>query len=67
MVLLEAMSYGIPCIAYELPSGISDIIENNKNGYIINNRNETEYLKKCKKLLNDFNLRKKMSENAIIR
>lgn len=66
MVLLEAMSYGIPCIAYELPSGISDIIENNKNGYIINNRNETEYLKKCKKLLNDFNLRKKMSENAII-
>lgn len=66
MVLLEAMSYGIPCIAYELPSGISDIIDNNKNGYIINNRNEKEYLKKCKKILNDFNLRKKMSENAII-
>ena len=42
MVLLEAMSYGIPCIAYETASGTSDIIEDGKNGYIIKNRNEKE-------------------------
>ena len=29
MVLLEAMSYGIPCIAYEVASGVNDIIDNN--------------------------------------
>ena len=65
MVLLEAMSYGIPCVAYELPSGIRDIISNNKNGYIIKNRDKNKYLNKCKKILNDYNLRKRMSLNAI--
>lgn len=65
MVLLEAMSYGIPCIAYEIPSGVSDIIDGNKNGYIIKNRNQEEYINKLNKLINDNNLRKKMSDNAI--
>ncbi|UKI27642.1 MAG: glycosyltransferase [Bacilli bacterium] len=40
MVLLEAMSYGIPCIAYETASGVNDIITNNDNGYVVKNRNE---------------------------
>ena len=40
MVLLEAMSYGIPCVAYETDSGVSDIIDNNENGYVIKNRNQ---------------------------
>ena len=35
MVLLEAMSYGVPCIAYNTESGVKDIIDNNKNGFII--------------------------------
>lgn len=65
MVLLEAMSYGIPCIAYELPSGIRDIISNNKNGYIIKNRDKKKFLDKCKRILNDYSLRKRMSLNAI--
>ena len=39
MVLLEAMSFGIPCIAYKTDAGISDIISNNENGFIIENRN----------------------------
>ena len=65
MVLLEAMSYGIPCIAYEIPSGVSDIIDDNKNGYIIKNRNQEEYVNKLNKLINDNNLRKNMSNNAV--
>ena len=49
MVLLEAMSYGLPCIAYHTDSGTDDIIKDNKNGYIINNRNEKEYINKIGK------------------
>ena len=64
MVLLEAMSYGIPCIAYETASGVSDIINDNENGYIIKNRNEKEYIEKIDKIINDEELRKKMGENA---
>lgn len=64
MVLLEAMSYGIPCIAYETASGVSDIISNNKNGYIIKNRNEEEYIDNLKKLISDKKLRCEMGKVA---
>lgn len=38
LVLLEAMSFGIPCIGFDSAQGASEIIENNFNGYLISNR-----------------------------
>ena len=35
MVLLEAISFGLPCISYDCPSGPRDIIKNEYNGYLI--------------------------------
>lgn len=35
MVLLEAISFGLPCISYDCPSGPRDIVENGVNGYLI--------------------------------
>lgn len=35
MVLLEAISFGLPCITYESPPGPPDIIQNDQNGYLI--------------------------------
>lgn len=40
MVLLEAMSFGIPCISYDCPSGPRDIVKDQKNGYLIPNDNQ---------------------------
>ena len=57
MVLLEAMSYGIA-------SGVNDIIDNNKNGYIIKNRNEEEYIEKIEKVINDSKLRNELGIEA---
>lgn len=65
MVLLEAMSYGLPCIAYETASGVNDIIDNGKNGYVIKERNEELYVKKLQSLMDDATLRKKMSKEAL--
>ncbi len=65
MVLLEAMSYGLPCIAYETDSGTSDIIDDNKNGYIIKNRDEFKFVKKIDILLKDNKKLKEFSDNAI--
>lgn len=65
MVLLEAMSYGIPCIAYFTPSGTGDIIKDGYNGYLIKDRNETRYIKCLKEILNNKELRKEMGENAV--
>ena len=64
MVLLEAMSYGIPCIAYDVPSGVNDIIEDGRNGYIIKNRNEIEYIKRIEEVMNDSKLRNNLGTNA---
>lgn len=64
MVLLEAMSYGIPCIAYETASGVADIIENGKNGYIIKDRNENEYIDKINLIVKNPKLRNDFGKNA---
>lgn len=64
MVLLEAMSYGVPCIAYETASGVCDIIKTNKNGYVIKNRNEKEFIAKINEVTSNKKLRKSLGENA---
>ncbi|MCU9533610.1 glycosyltransferase family 4 protein [Streptococcus sp. CSL10205-OR2] len=35
MVLLEAMSFGVPCISFDSPSGPRDIVKDENNGYLI--------------------------------
>ncbi len=65
MVLLEAMQYGLPCIAYKTESGVSDIICDNKNGFIVYNRDEKEYVNKLNYLLHNANIVKKFSKEAI--
>lgn len=64
MVLLEAMSYGVPCIAYETASGVNDIISDNINGYVVKNRNEKVYIEKINTIIRNDELRKKMGINA---
>ena len=65
MVLLEAMSVGVPCIAYDTGNGITDIITNSKNGFVIKNRNSSLFVKKIKMMMEDKKLLKNMSNNAI--
>lgn len=51
MVLLEAMSFGVPCISYDCPSGPRDMIINEVNGFLIENRNKEEYLNQLRRIL----------------
>ena len=60
IVLLEAMSYGIPCIAFSSAEGANEIIDNGENGFLIDNRNINEFVDKLKLLSSDYELRKKM-------
>ena len=66
LVLVEAMSFGLPCIAYTSAEGACDIIQNNYNGYLIKNRNEHDMADTIVKLLNDKKKLKELSKNARI-
>src|SRR5574344_2710662 len=64
LVLVEAMSYGIPCIAFDSAEGAKELIQNNYNGFLIKNRNEHEMADCVVKLLSDRKLLKKLGLNA---
>ena len=62
LVVIEAMSYGIPCIAFDSAKGVLDVI-NKDNGYLIKNRNIEEYSNTILKYLNLSNKEKKLLAN----
>tara|TARA_B110000090_G_scaffold209932_1_gene268816 strand:+ start:2381 stop:3517 length:1137 start_codon:yes stop_codon:yes gene_type:complete len=66
MVIIEALSYGIPCVSVDCPTGPSDIINNEKNGYLIEQGNLRELKAKLLRLMENEELRKKMGQNAKI-
>lgn len=60
LVLLEAGSYGIPCVAFDSAQGAKEIIDDGVNGFLIKNRDMEIFINKVRKLLEDEELRKKM-------
>ena len=66
MVLLESLSCGLPIISYDCPNGPRNIISNNKDGILINPNDIESFAKQLEIMINDFELRKKMSINAKI-
>lgn len=64
IVLIEAMSHGIPCIAYDSAEGAQEIIEDGKNGFLISNRNEEKMLEKIEYLISNSEERIKMGKEA---
>lgn len=65
MVLLEAMSQGMACIAYDCKTGPSDIIENKVDGVLIRDQ-DIEHMQAClRELINNEDLRNGLRRNAI--
>ena len=64
MVLIEAMALGLPCIAYDCPCGPRAIIQNNENGFLVENGNIDSFVRKLELLIEDENLRLQMGKNA---
>ena len=64
MVLIEAMASGLPCIAYDCPCGPRGIIENNNNGFLIEDGNEKQFIQTLENLIENENLRIDMGNNA---
>ena len=65
LVLIEAMSYGLPCISFTSAEGASELINDGLNGYLINDRNIDQMAVTALNLLKDKEILAKLSENAL--
>ena len=64
MVLVEASSYVLPCIAFDIAAGPSDIIESGVSGYLIEDNDLQDYADKLFMLMSDKEKRESMGLQA---
>ena len=64
MVLIEAMSCGLPCISFDCPHGPKDIIQTGEDGIIVANYDIKGLAEALIELINDETTRKRMGANA---
>lgn len=65
LVLIEAMSYGLPCVAFDSASGAKEIIKNNKNGFLVEERNFDKMAETIVKLVENEKQLNEMSGEAV--
>ena len=67
LVLLEAMKHGVPCVTFDCPYGPRDVVDNEKNGYVVENDNIELFIRKLSQLIEHPETRKAFSERAIVK
>jgi glycosyltransferase involved in cell wall biosynthesis len=64
MVLIEAMTCGLPCVSFDCNYGPSDIIKNNEDGILVKNGDIRDLSHKIMELIENESLRKEMGKEA---
>ncbi len=64
IVLIEAMSNGLPCLAFDSAEGAKEIITSGLDGYLIKHRNFNVMEKKILDLTKDLEKRKELGKNG---
>ena len=64
IVLLEAMSNGLPCLAFDSAEGAKEVITSGRDGYLIKHRNFKAMEKKILDLTKDIDMRKELGKNG---
>lgn len=65
LVLVEAMSQGIACIAFDCFTGPAEMITNGFDGILVEDQNRDSFEKELSKLITDEGLRKELGRHAI--
>ena len=58
LVPIEAQRFGIPCVVFRCNEIISEIVQDGKSGYVIENGNESDFIKKAILLMSDYEKRR---------
>ena len=66
ITLLEALSCGLPVVAFDV-GGNKEIIEDQKNGYVVKKNEYKEFYRSCLKLLREDSLNKEISKRNSVR
>lgn len=66
LVIIEAMSCGLPCISFDCPHGPAEIINDGENGILVENGNVDELAKAIEELINNKEKRIAMGQLALI-
>ncbi len=66
MVLVEAQSFGLPIVSYDCPFGPSDVIQNHKNGLLVENQNIEALADAILKLASSPDMLAQFSQNSLI-
>lgn len=64
LVLLEALSHGIPCVAFDSAQGATEIIKNEFNGFLIPNRDKELMKSKIEFLMHNTETRMDFGQNG---
>ena len=64
MVLLEALSVGVPIISYDCPTGPKHILTNNEDSFLVPYKNLDIFVKKLKELMQNENLRQVLGDKG---
>ena len=65
MVIGEAMSCGLPVVAFNCPFGPGEQIVNGENGFLVENRDIFIFADRVCQLIEDIELRKKMGRTGV--
>lgn len=63
--LVEAMAAGLPCVSFDCDAGPRDIIQNNKNGYLVNLKDTDLFKDKLEMLIKNDELRDGIGKEAL--
>lgn len=64
IVLLEAFAYGIPAVSFTSAQGANEIITDNWDGYLVQNRDKEQMARRICELIMNYNRRFIMGSNA---
>lgn len=64
LVIMEAMSCGVPCVSFDTPFGPRNIIKDGEDGILVEYLNSQALANNICKLIEDENLRKKLGSKA---
>lgn len=65
LVILEAFSYGLPCVAFDRANGAKNLISDGWNGYLIKDSDKVKMAKRICELIASPNRRVVMGTNAL--